>query len=192
MSPSGGTQASASTAAFGQALNTLASMHTRIHSMFPEMCPLGVEQMDLTQAEGQTGIRPASMRPAPARSVGEGGRPAMKAAGAAQALGPDGIEAKLRKKMAKMSTKMAELAEENDRLGSMPSNDPDDAAYRGVPELSGPVDRKSLVAKSFPGGDEGDGDQSEFRDYLEMVATTSGDPKMRMNASKVLTAMITK
>jgi len=35
-------------------------------------------------------------------------------------------------------------------------------------------------------------DQSEFRDYLEMVATTSGDPRMRMNATKALTAMITK
>lgn len=193
MSPSGGHQASASTAAFGQALNSLASLHTRVRALAPDMCPLNVTEMDLSHSqEGHTGIRPSTMAPAPERTIGERGGRAMKAAGALAGADAVADEQRLRKKLAKAQLLNQELTAENERLGSLPSLDPEDAPYRGTPELSGPVDRRSLVGKSVGDGvDDVMADDQEYIDYLTRM-TGSGDPRMRASAMKVLTAMVTK
>ena len=70
------------------------------------------------------------------------------------------------------------------------SLDPADAPFRGIPELNGPVDRKSLVTKGLV-GDENQADDQEYLDYLDAM-THSGDPRLRASAMKVLTAMVTK
>jgi hypothetical protein len=193
MSPSGGHQASASTAAFGQALNSLTSLHTRVRALAPDMCPLHVTEMDLSHSqEGRTGIRPSTMAPAPERTVGERGGRAMKAAGALGGADAVATEQSLRRRLAKAQLKMQELKAENERLGSLPSLDADDAPFRGIPELNGPVDRKSLVGKSVGGGaDDVQVDDQEYIDYLTRM-TGSGDPRLRASAMKVLTAMVTK
>lgn len=191
MSPSGGTQASAGTAAFGQALTSLTSLHRRISALAPDICPVNLTTEDFAHdSNSRTGIRSAAMQPAPARSVGEGGRSVVKAAGALGGADAIAAEQKLRRKLAKAQLANQELKAENERLGSLPSLDPDDTAYRGVPELSGPVDRKSLVSKGI-GGAETQNDDPDYIEYLQRMAT-SGDPRMRVSATKVLTAMITK
>jgi len=182
-SPSGGTQASASSAAFGQALNSLSALHTRVAALAPGMCPAHVTQMDLAHSqEGSTGIRP-STRPHFPDPVGKSAPDLPAGVGG-------GDEPYLRRKLAKAQLKMQELKAENDRLGSLPSLDPADAPFRGIPELNGPVDRKSLVTKGLV-GDENQADDQEYLDYLDAM-THSGDPRLRASAMKVLTAMVTK
>lgn len=181
-SPGEGTQATAGTAAFGQALNSMAVLHHSVSALWPDMCPVSPEVHDFAHSpEGHTGIRP-SQRPsfpdpvtkAAAKSGDVEGRP----------------EPALRKLLAKSQTRISELEAENQMLGSLPSLDPDEAPYRGIPELSGPVDRRSLVGKAV-GGAEDQTEDREFREYVESMAQ-SGDPKMRTSANKVLTELLTK
>jgi hypothetical protein len=87
---------------------------------------------------------------------------------------------------------MQELKAENERLGSLPSLDPEDAPYRGIPELAGPVDRKSLVNKGLGGAESQADDGEDYIAYLTQMASASADPRLRASANKVLTAMITK
>jgi hypothetical protein len=188
--PGEGTQATAGTAAFGQALNTLASMHQRVSSMWPEMCPVSMTQHDYTSGEGGTGIRPGSL-PAPSRAPGETANKSVEGA-VVKVYGRDiGIEPQLRKKLAKAQRKIEDQEEEIRRLGAMPSTDPDDMAFRGLPELDGPVDRKSHIGKAVGAGGDDDTNDDEFLSYMGGLAN-SGNPTVRANARKVLEVLITK
>lgn len=179
MSPGGGRQATAGTAAFGQALNSLDRMHQAVTQLWPDMCPISLERQDYA-ATDQTGIRgTGAPSPAPAVTIGES---------ATKMAIPQ--EMRLRKQLAKARRKARELAEENDRLGSMP--DPELAPYRGLPELGGPVDRRSLVGKAVGGADSDvQSDDDEFARYVALHAT-SGNPTMRANAAKVLADLLPK
>lgn len=182
MSPDGGTQARAGTAAFGQATNTLAQMHQRVAMLWPDMCPISPELRDYTMGEGNTGIRPGATLTTP-KAPGE----------AANKAAPEETrtEAKLRKKLAKSVASNRALQEEVDLLGSLP--DPEHAPYRGLPVLDGPVDRDSYVGKSVGAGsfDPESGDDAEFLEYMNGLAAT-GDPRLRLAATKAIRTLITK
>ena len=76
-------------------------------------------------------------------------------------------------------------------LGALP--DPEQAPYRGLPILDGPVDRDSFVAKAIgTGGTDGEGgEDAEFLAYVNGLAA-SGDPGLRLSATKMLTELLTK
>src|SRR5262249_38935543 len=157
-SPGAGSQATASTAAFGQALSTLSSLHHRITAIEPGLCPVDLTTMDFAHTpDGTTGIRPGRPPHLP--------NPVGKVAGGRSRAGVGEDEPKLRRKLAKAQKRIGELEAENAILGALPSVD--DAPYRGIPELSGPVDRKSLVGKAVGGGaDDNQADDQEYIDYL--------------------------
>jgi hypothetical protein len=179
MSPSGGVQATAGTAHFGQALNSLQRMHEGMTHLWPDMCPVSQTVRDYAATDA-TGITGATMTPAPATAIGEAANKAAQIA----------TEKRLRVQLAKAQRKARELKEENDRLGSLP--DPELAPYRGIPELGGPVDRRSLVGKAVGGADdENMADEDEFAHYVAAFAG-SGNPTMRANATKVLAGLLHK
>jgi hypothetical protein len=170
MSPSGGMQAAAGTAAMGQAMTSMRRIHQQVTQAWPELCPLGVEDRHYDQDEGATGIRPspsASFPPAPGE-IRKGGEP------------------ELRRILAKRDQRVRELEEEVAHLGALP--DPEQEPYRGVPELNGPVGRKSYIDKAASGADPDD----DSDDYLRFVGSfaNGGDPTMRQNARKVLKGLL--
>jgi len=177
-SPGEGRQATAGTAAFGQAINSLAQLHQSVRALWPDMCPINVSLQDYTAAEGQTGIKPGQ-RPTFAMAPGQ-----------TKSIETD-AERKLRKKLAKAEILNKSLAAENAALGALP--DPEQAPYRGLPILDGPVDRDSFVAKSIGtgGADEGGSEDAEFLAFVNGLAA-SGDPGLRLNATKMLTTLLTK
>lgn len=177
-SPAEGTQASSSTAAFGQALNSLSEMHQRVAMLWPDMCPVSVEQRDYTTQEGSTGIRPTKKPSVPA-APGE----------SANKTAVPKVEKRLRKQLAKAVAANKSLKDEVDLLGSLP--DPEQAPYRGLPVLDGPVDRDSFVGKAIGGADDEDGEDAEFLTYMNGLAST-GDPRLRLAATKAIRTILTK
>lgn len=175
VSPGEGTQARASTAAFGGALASIGAMHSRVTALWPGMCPINVTQRDYTTGEGNTGIKPSKLPSLPA------------VPGATKAVQVD-----LRKALADSAVRIKELEEENAILGALP--DPEQAPYRGLPQLDGPVDRDSFVGKVLGDGGaetETEGDDAEFLEFINGIAA-SGDPGMRLSATKVLRGLLTK
>lgn len=170
-----GTQATAGTAAFGSALNSLAVMHEHVSSMWPGVCPANVTQRDYSQREGHTGISP-SKKLETAKAPGESKK----------------AEAALRKQLAAATALNKALEQDNAMLGALP--DPEQAPFRGTPQLDGPVDRESFVGKTLGAGSAGSEVEDEDAGLLEYVngLAASGDPRMRLNASKALAVLVTK
>lgn len=178
-SPGEGVQARASTASFGQALNGLEQLHQRVRALWPDMCPITLTSHDYTTGEGHTGIRPGH---APAL-------PAAPGEAAIRKVVKPGTEKALRKSLAKAKRQLAEQAEEIALLGALP--DPEQAPYRGLPQLSGPVDRESFVGKALGGADVPEPDDAEFLAFMNGLAA-NGDPAARMHATKALSALLLK
>jgi hypothetical protein len=180
VSPGEGRQATFDSAVMGQAATAMRRMHDHMAHAWPELCSLNVSPRDYSQGDGSTGITSPNLPTLPT-SPGESGR----------TLGgfrKNAQEEKLRRKLAKSQVRLAEQDAEIARLGAMP--DPERSAYRGIPELDGPVDRSSYIDKAASAGGEGPDD--EFRQFVEQFAEGSGDPTMRANAQKVLRTLITK
>jgi hypothetical protein len=159
-------------------------MHQAVSQLWPDMCPISLTMHDYAGTD-KTGITGGSMTPPPARTIGEATktRPGKRAIRA---------EKQLRSALAKSQRRLRELKKENDWLGSLP--DPARAPFRGLPELGGPVDRRSHVGKAVGGADADENmsaDAQEFAAYVGQFAT-SGDPTMRANASKVLAGLTPK
>jgi hypothetical protein len=177
-SPNSGKQPTAGTQRFGYALSTIGEMHSKVTALWPGMCPVNVTQRDYTTAEGNTGIKPSSMSPAPAQVPGSSFT--------------KGTEVELRKSHAAALARIAELEEENAVLGALP--DPEQAPYRGLPQLDGPVDRESFVGKALGSSGapaEAEDEDAEFLEFINGIAA-SGDPRVRLNATKAIRTLLTK
>lgn len=179
----GGRQATASTAAIGQAMTTMARLHEQVASGWPELCPVSVTRQNYARDEGGTGFRPppggnGKMPPAP-------GEPGYTPNRTMSTKAED--EPEVRKALADSQLRIRELEEEVAHLGAMP--DPAEAPYRGLPELGGPVARKSYIDKAASGADPDD-DTDDFLRFVGSFAN-GGDPTMRQNARKVLKGLIT-
>jgi hypothetical protein len=174
--PGEGTQALAGTQRFGAALSTIGEMHSKVTNLWPDACPMNVTRRDYATGEGSTGIKPSKLTPAPAVAPGAN----------------KSVEVGLRKSHAAALDRIRELEDENAMLGALP--DPEQAPYRGLPQLGGPVDRESFVSKALGSGGaapEAEDEDAEFLEFMNGLAA-NGDPGARLNATKAIKMLLTK